>query len=357
MKQILCLSHSPWQASPNRTQQLMTRLSDAKILFFEPPTDHRQDQGRRIRSHIITYTLPAAFPVGPARTFSQRWALRRNLAFIRSVMDKHRFRNPVLWCTAPNQSHVLGRVAYGSLVYDCHREWGEDYLDQESELASLADVAFAASPGLVERLSPCSDNIALLPNGVSHIMFDRSDFSPPKELTHLSGRTVLGRVGDLTGQTILTPLLTAATEHPDWTFLLIGRVTSQVRDALSHHHNIVLTGPINAVELPDYLSLCTVLFDLAQADLRGCDILPSRIYEYLATGKPIVMMAEPDYQEPYPDVIYTAYDSTGFLRRCQKAIEESSEELYHQRKLYAEQSSWSNRVAEIERILGSTGLL
>ena len=96
MKQILCLSHSPWQASPNRTQQLMTRLSDAKILYFEPPSEHKEEQGRRIRSHIITYTLPAAFPVGPARTFSQRLALRRNLAFIRSTMDKHRFRNPVL---------------------------------------------------------------------------------------------------------------------------------------------------------------------------------------------------------------------------------------------------------------------
>ena len=77
----------------------------------------------------------------------------------------------------------------------------------------------------------------------------------------------------------------------------------------------------------------------------------------MATGKPIVMMAEPDYQEPYPDVIYTAYDSIGFLRRCLKAMEETSEVLYQQRKVYAEQSSWSNRVAEIERILESTGLL
>ena len=37
MKQIVCLSHSPWQARPNRTQQLLTRLNDVKVLFFEPP--------------------------------------------------------------------------------------------------------------------------------------------------------------------------------------------------------------------------------------------------------------------------------------------------------------------------------
>lgn len=360
MKQILCLSHTPWQARPNRTQQLMTRLSDAEILFFEPPTlqdTHKPEQGRRIRSHIITYTLPSPFPTGSTRSLSQRWALRQNVSFIRSVMEKHRFRSPVLWCTAPDQNGVIGRVSCRGVVYDCHREWNEEYVEQESELTSRSEVVFAASPGLVDRLSPCSDNIALLPNGVSHVMFDRSEFSPPKDLLYLTGKPVLGRVGDLTSQTILTPLLSAATEQPLWTFLLIGRVTAQVKDILAAYPNIILTGPVNTVELPDYLSLCSVLFDLAQNDLRGCDILPSRIYEYLATGKPVVMMAEPDYTEPYPDVIYTAYDSIGFLRRCCKAMEESSESLCHQRKIYAAQSAWSIRAAEIERILESTGLL
>ena len=298
MKQILCLSHTPWQASPNRTQQLMTRLSDTKILFFEPPAPDgasRQDQGRRIRSHIIIYTLPAPFPTDPIRTFAQRWAIRRNISFIRSTMDRHHMRAPVLWCTAPNQNYVIGRIPYCGVVYDCHQEWGDEYVDQESELTTLADVVFAASPGLVSRLSPCSDNIALLPNGVSYAMFDRDEFSPPKELAHFSGKSVLGRVGDLTSQTVLTPLLDAAKEHPEWTFLLIGRVATKANAILSAYPNIVLTGPVNAVEIPDYLSVCSVLFDLAKDDLRGCDILPSRIYEYLATGKPTVMMVDPDY--------------------------------------------------------------
>ena len=36
MKQILCLAHAPWRARPDRTQQLLARLGDAQILFFEP---------------------------------------------------------------------------------------------------------------------------------------------------------------------------------------------------------------------------------------------------------------------------------------------------------------------------------
>ena len=359
MKQILCLSHTHWQARPNRTQQLMTRLTDAQILYFEPPAPRgapKPEQGRRIRSHITVYTLPASLPVGPIRTFSQRHALRRNAAFIRAVTEQHRFRTPVLWCTSPEQAGLIGRVPCRGIVYDCHHEWSDEYVEQESDLTSHAEVVFAASPGLVQRLSPCNDNIALLPNGVSPIMFLRDDFVPPEHLSYLSGRPVLGRVGDITGQMNLKPILTAAAEQPNWAFLLIGRTTKTAHDLLSAHQNIILAGPVNAAELPDYLSLCTILFDLTRSDQRGCDILPARIYEYLATGKPIVMMAEPDFVEPYPDVIYTAFDSTGFLRRCRKALSENTEELSPLRKAYAEQAAWSARAAEIERILESTGL-
>lgn len=359
MKQILCLSYEPWQASPSRTQQLISRLSAAEILFFEPPTTRTtpvQKQGRRMRSHISVYTLPATPTVGPIRTFSQRWALRRNLSFIRSVMEKHRFHTPVLWCTSPVYSALADEISCSGVVYDCHCEWSEEYIGQESDLTNRAEVVFAASPSLVNRLSPCSDNIALLPNGVNPLMFDRDEFSLPEDLSALVGRTVLGRVGDITTQTDLEPMLRAARERPEWTFLLIGRVTKQASDLLSHYPNIILLGPVNAAELPDHLSVCSALFDLLQNDQRGSDVLSSRIYEYLAIGKPIVMMAVPDYNEPFPDAIYTAFDPVGFLRRCDKAVSEASKELTALRKSYAAQCAWSVRAAEVERIFESTGL-
>ena len=358
MKQILCLSHTPWQARPNRTQQLLARMSDTQVLFFEPHTPRNvpvPQQGRQVRSHITVYTLPTPLPVGEIRTLFQRRALKRDIAFVRESMERHHFRRPVLWCTSPNQVPFLEGLPCRP-IYDCHREWGEEYLDQESDLVSRSEVVFAASPGLVERLSPCSDNIALIPNGVNPLMFSRGEFSPPDALAALAGQPVLGRVGDLTSQVDLEPLLSAAREQPDWTFLLIGRVTNQVSQRLSQFPNILLTGPVNAVELPDCLSVCTVLFDLTREDRRGCDILPAHVYEYLATGKPIVLMAEPDMVEPFPDVIYTAYGAVGFLRRCRRAMEELPSPVTQRRKDYADQSAWALRAADISRILESTGL-
>ena len=46
MKQILCLSSQPWSTIPTRTQHLMTRLKDAKILFLEPPSRDYRKPGR-----------------------------------------------------------------------------------------------------------------------------------------------------------------------------------------------------------------------------------------------------------------------------------------------------------------------
>ena len=36
MKQIVCLATSPWYPIPTRKQQVMSRMPDAEILYFDP---------------------------------------------------------------------------------------------------------------------------------------------------------------------------------------------------------------------------------------------------------------------------------------------------------------------------------
>ena len=329
MKQILCLSHTPWQARPNRTQQLLARMNDIQILFFEPPVPRGMPapkQGRKMRPHITVYTLPAPMFARWNHPSMQRRDQQRWASFMEKVLIHHHFREPVLWCTSPEQTLHLDQLAYSGLVYDCYREWDERYLDQESDLTCHADVVFAASPGTV-----------------------------PLCLSQLRS-PILGRVGDINSRIELEPMLRAAHSHPEWTFLLMGRVTPVVRGRLRHYPNIVLTGPVNPVELPDYLFACDVLFDLFHTDSKGSDIIPSRMYEYLASGKPIVTMIDPDQVEPFPDVVYTAYDSAGFVRRCRRALEEESSLASPRRQNYARNASWASRAKEALEILDRAGL-
>ena len=358
MKQILCLSYSPWRAHPNRTQQLLTRLTDAQILFFEPAPPKgapRPQQGRRVRSHITAYTLPSALPSPREHPLLQKRKLDKASDFIQQAMDRHHFRDPVLWATAPFHAWFLDKLAYRGTVYDCHRFWDEAYSDLENDLARHSEVIFAASPGLIRRLSPHNDNIALLPNGVNPLLFAQQDHPVPAAMEGLSGRAVLGRAGLVTTRLDLEPLLYAARHRPEWTFVLMGRASTQAIQELRGQDNIVLLGQVNPLDLPDYLCRCDLLFDLLRLDRLGSDVLPPVIYEYLAAGKPVVRVADPKVEDVLPQLIHTAYDGSGFVRCCREALADAPVDAARRRD-FAQQSAWAGRAEQVSGILEATGL-
>lgn len=358
MKQLLCLSHTPWQARPDRTQQLLTRLTDIQILFFEPAPKSgapAPGQGRRVRAHITVYTFPAPLPDPRDRSVLAQRRLEKCFDFLRRTMERHRFREPVLWCNHPEQAVFLDETAYRGLIYDCFRIWNDRWMDQESDLACHADVVFAASRELADRLSLCSGNIALLPNGVNPLLFSQRDLAVPSAISALSGKRLLCRVGDLTAQTELEPLIYAAQHRLEWQFILVGRYTNTVSARLKELENVHLLGPVGPLDVPEYLAPCDLLFDLLRRDQRGSGVISGRVYEYLACGRPIVTMAEPGLYEPFPDAVYTAYDDEGFLRWCGRALREEPSRAPIRRE-YARRASWTNRAAEAASILTVSGL-
>ena len=358
MKQILCLSYAPWRARANRTQQLLTRLTDARILFFEPAPPkgvQAPEQGRRVRSHITAYTMPTSLPGPREQSLFGRRRLDKAAAFVQQIMDKYHFHEPVLWCTAPIHAQFLDHLAYRGAVYDCHRFWNEAFLDLESDLTRHAEVVFAASAGLIKRLSPHNDNIALLPNGVNPLLFSQQEHTIPAVMESLPGRAILGRVGSVTSKVDLDPLLYAARHRPEWTFVLIGAATKQAIQMLQGQDNIVLTGQISPLDLPDYLHRCDLLFDLLRQDRMGSDVISPVIYEYFAAGKPVVAVTDPNVPDPLPQLISSAYDGPGFLLRCKEALA-ADPTANARRRAYAQQSSWANRADQVASIFEGTGL-
>ena len=358
MKQILCLSYAPWRSRANRTQQLLARLSDARILFFEPAPPKGApvpEQGRRVRSHITVHTLPVPLPGPQEQSVFARRRLDRAADFIQKIMGKYHFREPVLWCTAPVHAYFLDRLAYRGSVYDCHRFWDETFLDLESDLTSHAEVVFAASKGLIRRLSPCNDNIALLPNGVNPLLFTLQEHNLPPALEGLPGQVLLGRTGSVTNKVDWEPLLYAARQRPEWTFALFGPATRQAVERLKGQDNIVLTGAVDPLDLSDYLYRCDVLFDLFRTDQQGSDVVPPTIYEYFATGKPVATAADPNVPDPFPQLIHSSYDGEGFLQACRAALGEAPD-IGVQRTAFAQQCSWANRADQVSSIFQAVGL-
>lgn len=60
MKQIVCLSTSPWYPIPTRKQQVMSRIEDAQILYFDPPVSILAPlKDPQARKRIFAYRKPA----------------------------------------------------------------------------------------------------------------------------------------------------------------------------------------------------------------------------------------------------------------------------------------------------------
>lgn len=356
MRQILCLASDPWRGAPTRTQQLMTRMKGAQVLYFEPPGRKFREGGRKVRPGLTVYTLPPVLEAEERHRFLFRRHYRKLGRFILRQMERQRVREPLLWCTGPEHVHLLEEIPHRGLVYDCDRDWPDLPPLWESDLALAADVIFAASEGLVHHLAPCNDNIALLPNGVSYPMFTRPPAEVPSPLRGLNG-PVVGCVGRVWEDLDLAPVLAAAQAMPGCTFIFLGRREDNLMARrLERLPNIRFVGSCPAVEVPDYLARFDVCINLLRRSERGGDIIPSRVYEYLASGKPIVSMFWPEQVEHFPDVIYGAHSPEEFARLCRRALEEGDGWARSRRREHGAAAAWSARAEEVEKILRAIGL-
>ncbi len=361
MSVIVCLSSAPWQSTPTRTQQLMTRVKGAEVLFFEPPgprgSQEHKKPGRKVRPGVTAYALPGVWPVGPEKRFRFRQNQRRISDYIQSILRLREERDPLLWCTTPEGVHLLDYLPYRGLVYDCDRYWTQFPLDWESDLALAADVVIAASAGLADRLSPCSGNIAIIPNGCNYPMFTREDIELP-ELLREVGHPLLGYVGTLWADLNLDPVFTAAAAHPDWRFLFLGRQEeSPGLRQLRRMDQVILAERCPLIEVPDYVHQLDVCMDLRRDGPAANDVCPGRVFEALAAGKPVVRHSFPSQMEDLPGLIYQSDELHGFVAACEQALREDGPWPRHRRQEAGEAASWERRAQEVQRILEANALI
>lgn len=382
MKQIVCLSTSPWYPIPTRKQQVMSRLHDAEILYFDPSItviaplkDKRakpkltayQKPGEQVLDHITVHALPPVWPF-----FNKyRWINSRNQRhvadYVASVMAQHGFEKPVLWCYSPVSADAVDRIPHSALIYDCvdrHSAYG-GLMDpavvdgMELELAAKADMVFATAQSLCERLQAANPKARFIPNGANFELFQEASkpCEAPEDLRDIQG-PVLGFVGALQACIEYGYVETAAKARPNWNFVFIGRENPGVDlSALRALPNVHFLGLKPHGELPSYIAQFDVCLNLfAKSDLSK-DVSPLKFYEYLATGKPIVSTPQPDQVLQFAPLIHIAQTPEEFLTRCAEAIADTDPARTEARMEEGRKSSWDSRVAQMEEILQGMNIL
>ncbi len=148
--------------------------------------------------------------------------------------------------------------------------------------------------------------------------------------------------------------------HPEWSLILVGPEDStgpppkEAWRALRTLPNVHYLGSKPYGELPAYMAafdLCLVPYIEDEFNRYSN---PLKIYEYLATGKPIVSTAIPEV-ERFGGLIRVARDYEEFERAAEEALAEDDGQRAAACQEVAAANSWSARaegaIAYIEEIL------
>lgn len=372
-RQVVCLSTSNYDAVPTRKQNVMNRLVDADILYFDPgvtwiaplkdPTAKARlaawkQPGRQVTDNIRVFAIPPYLPFFNRYRVINRSNQRRLAAYVRRRMKEHGFEKPLLWCYSPTSCDLVDLIPRRGLVYDCvdrHSAYpgmiDPAVVDRmEQDLASRADQVFCTAAGLYDRLADYNSNTVLIPNGANFDLFVQAagrTLRPER-----FDRPVFGFVGMLQDCLDYNAIMAVAQAWPEGEVRLIGKPLPGVDlSPLQQYPNIKLLGLKPQAELPALMREFDVCLNVFRAGDLSRDVSPLKFYEYLATGKPVVSTPEPLQVADFSDVVYIASHTDDFVVKCRQALTETDPAIADRRIAYARDCSWDSRVAQMVGIL------
>ncbi|HUY92317.1 MAG TPA: glycosyltransferase [Pirellulales bacterium] len=364
MASLLYLAPVDWTSIRQRPQQLALRLARKHDLAYVNPVGLRSARfsdlrrladpiaGARLRRRSDSLAVDDAsaapqiemgppFPVLNPRympfvgwraldAWNRRWLFRQ--------LEPRLAGGPVvLWIGAPSllAETLLERTQPQLVVYDCmdryaafHRGRTRARIDRvERAIVERADLVFATSQGLVERLQPFASAVELLPNGVDFARFAIARSAEPPDWRRKIAGPVVGYHGALGDWLDYEMLAWLAQRRRDWSFVVIGPNGSRRSRVFLSQPNVHYLGPLPYAELPGH----TVWFDAGlvpfeQNDLTRC-VHPIKALEYLAAGLPTVSTALADLADLAGHVRFadTPYEWLSAIEDCLEPAARSAE--------------------------------
>ncbi len=366
-RNIIIFSTDDWDRPVwTNKQQIAYRLSDDfRILFVESLATI----GRRKRKigvgtvregagGVTVYRPPSTLPFG-----QKIWTINKiSISFIahdlRPVLAAKGFNDPLVWCYAPHSQPFLSRIPHVLSCYDCVDEfsafpgaWVRATLRMERRLLTSVDAVFTTARSLYESKSPFNKNTHFVSNAADFDLFHQAATVEPTTQVRQLKRPVVGFVGSVNHKIDTELMLGVSRLRPDWSFVFVGPDHELFSRHLTGHANLHHWGRKNAAELPAIMAgfdVCMIPY-LINDYTHG--VLPLKFYEYLATGKPVVItpMSELQSFQPLIDVAATPAD---FVAAIERRL--ASDPHRQERIELARQNSWDRRIGTILSVLEKT---
>jgi len=274
------------------------------------------------------------------------------LMALRALEQEFDLHNPVVVLHHPFWFPVAKAFGGHKIGYDCldhHAGFLNNsdggLCDYEQELVCSSDFVTASSSALYKRVSALR-GCHLVRNGCEFQAFSRLNPPAPHQ------RKVAGYVGAIASWFDMELLVAVANRLPEWEFVLVGGTLGCDVSIAKRSRNIRLVGEVPYSQVPGFIetfNVCLIPFrinSLTQATN------PVKVYEYLASGRPVVSSRLPELEELNIAGVFLADGVDEFAGHVVQAFEtaKSLDQVVGWRAWAAEQS-WESRAATYAHII------
>jgi len=228
-------------------------------------------------------------------------------------------------------------------IYHCVNDWTNDPYAPgqaiEPALIAKVDMIWADSPVNFDRTRRLSTKTIRLPHGVNFDLFAKAR----RENSSVPDKPLCVYFGSIGVSTNIDILRKVSHRYP---LRLIGPIRVAL-EGFSDETEII--GPVSLEELPPLLRDADVLLLPYVRSRHNDSVMPAKLFECLATGKPIVACGLKTIYD-YEELFYIREEPEAFLEAIAAAVEEDPG-LREQRIALAEEHSYEKRAQKIDRFI------
>lgn len=385
---ILALYWGDWpRPEPNGTQcALLVQLSqENKILVVESPITilspflHRKKFWRWIKKPLqpdkilpnLSVFAPLLFlpyhPRLPIPTWIKKLINKLNNPLIYVQVKKFAPAKPILWLSMLHPVELINRFQHKLTCVLCYDEVSASPIftknqqilikESEAKLLKKADIVFTTSKRLYNNKIKINPRTYFIPNAIETEFIDRVISKSSNPFKNID-KPHIGYIGKINVRIDLELIYNIARNEPCWQWVFIGPVefsaNKNLINILMKLKNAHFLGEKRYSEIADYLNHLDVLTIPFVINEFTKNMNPLKLYQYLASGKPIVSTNLPEVAEfnrIYPNLIYISSSDSEFTRMIDEAVKENDPKLKKQRIDIARDNTWDKRAQLISGII------
>jgi len=318
-----------------------------------------------INDNLETYRPRIGFPFNNYFSFINRINHSGIVKDIRHRIGQYDKKDVMIWTFMPYSVDFVKRVGTYFTIYHCAGNYSVEknnalrkhtVLKMEKELLDEADMVIAQTRSLCEKFKVFGKTIFYLPSAIDLERYcgNLKNKKINKEEFDKINRPRIGIVGyfddDFYDIELLEYLLT---ERKKWSFVFIGPVTPKAGRfrRLKKYPNAFFLGYKDPALIPAYIKELDIGAIPYKTNEYMNEVSPTKFYEYVACGKPVVSTNIPDI-ERYKEVVSQARNKDEFLKYAEALFTQKKWNFLKNRTFQiAKENSLDSYVRKLEGVI------